>query len=53
MASYPIIQHLRRAVLRQEGPVLTDGQLLGNYILHRLEPLVRLSDDGIVLHFAV
>src|SRR5438270_7732078 len=32
-----VVQYLRRAVLLQEGAVLTDGQLLGCFIEHRDE----------------
>jgi RNA polymerase sigma factor (sigma-70 family) len=32
-----VVQHLRRAVLLQDGAGLTDGQLLGCYVEHRNE----------------
>src|SRR5437588_13010720 len=35
MATHPIIQELRRVVLRHEATARTDGQLLGDFLLHR------------------
>src|SRR5260370_12631152 len=32
-----VVQHLRRAILLQDGAGLTDGQLLGCYVEHRDE----------------
>src|SRR4051794_11567373 len=34
MATHPIMQQLRRVVLSHEDRMLTDGQLLGNFIVH-------------------